>query len=138
MVILHPNTSCFFYKNVLKLMQNSYSKIHVYLLPLSVTFFVFIIYYKNNDIHIKSCWDRNKNTLLIRYNRTWKVHIKNIFLDIFNKCFSMVILHPNTSCFFYKNVLKLMQNSYSEIHVYLLPLLFSKSNIFPIFFRIFT
>jgi hypothetical protein len=28
-----------------------------------------------------------------------------------------------------------MQNSYIEIHVYLLLLLFSKSNIFPIFFQ---
>jgi len=50
----------------------------------STTFSVFIIYSINNDINIKSCWDRNKNTLLIRYNRTWKVHIKSIFLDIFN------------------------------------------------------
>jgi hypothetical protein len=39
---------------------------------------------RRGHVHIKSCWNRNKNTLLIRYNRTWKVHIKSIFLDIFN------------------------------------------------------
>jgi hypothetical protein len=40
----------------------------------STTFSVFIIYSINNDININSCSNRNKNTLLTRHNRTWKVH----------------------------------------------------------------
>jgi hypothetical protein len=43
----------------------------------------------------------------------------------------MGILHPNTSCFFYKNVIKLMQNSYIEIH--LTTFVFQKQ-YFPHFF----